>query len=205
MKALSRLITALPDAFSAACFLYAWLWPLGWYPGLVKNLVLVILMEFLVVHSGGFLGVTLLSEASRAKKTLALLGLSLFYMAFVAGFCLAMGEWWPVGAFLWLLGAKFVSVWFEPKTREEDRLRLQSQWAFGVMFYLGAVFAGVLLPLPRLGLSAEVVPQLQLPGGGLWIEQPHTAIVAGVLYFCLLALMKFGDWRLQPASLPKPG
>jgi hypothetical protein len=39
---------ALPDAVSASLFLAAWFYPLRWGTGLVGNLVLVMLLEFLL-------------------------------------------------------------------------------------------------------------------------------------------------------------
>jgi hypothetical protein len=203
---LRRALMAAPDAATAALFLYGWLRPLGWHHDLVKNLILVILMEFLVVHSAGFLGMTLLNErSSRARKSVTLVGLSAFYMLFVVGFCLGMDAWWPVPVFLWLLGAKFVSVWFGPTTTEQDRVRMLSQWGMAVGFYLLAVFVGILVPLPRLGLTPAVVGQLGLPGGGEWIDRPHTALSAGFIYFSLLALMKFRDWTLDVKNPQEPG
>ena len=67
-------------------------------------------------------------------------------------------------------------------------------WGLSVAAYLAAVFAGVMLPLPRLGLSGDIVPLLGLPGGGLWVEQPHTVIASGTIYFSLLAWAKWA-WR----------
>ena len=64
-------------------------------------------------------------------------------------------------------------------------------WAFSVVIYLAAVFGGVLLPLPRLGITEAVLPQLDLPGSGEWIERPHIAVAGMAFYFLACALFKW--------------
>ena len=69
--------------------------------------------------------------------------------------------------------------------------------------YGTAVFAGILLPLPRLGLQPGVVARLGIEGEGLWIEQPHTVLFSGMLYFALVAWSKFSyspAWGLKVKS-----
>jgi hypothetical protein len=73
-------------------------------------------------------------------------------------------------------------------------------WALQVVAYLAAVFATVLLPIPRLGITEAIQPQLGLTGSGLWVEHPQTVVVSGALYFGLLAWAKWKGWRLPVAS-----
>lgn len=121
---LRGLISALPDAATATLYAICWAVPakLG-YPW-IKTLMLVMLIEFLVVHSSGFIGQIVLSDASRGIKLKAIVGFGAFYMLFVQAFCLALGEWWPVAAFGWLLVGKFLMVVLERRPRAEERQRL---------------------------------------------------------------------------------
>ena len=192
-----RALAALPDALTAGAYAWAWLQPLRFGDDVVKTLMLVMLMEFLVVHSGGFLGVTVLSDGfTRVHKSLSILGFGCFYLLFAVAFSLAFHAWWPVFTFLWLLGSRFALVWLSPLPRQDEVGRQMSLWALSVAAYLAAVFAGVLLPLPSLGLSAGVMPKLALEGGGLWIEKPWTVLASGLLYFSAMAWSK---WRWGPA------
>lgn len=50
------------------------------------------------------------------------------------------------------------------------------------------MFATTLLPIPKFGVSEEVVRGQKLPGGGLWIDEPHRVIAFGFLYFTALAI-----------------
>jgi hypothetical protein len=192
----ARAFAAAPDAITALCYAITWIAPFAWSQDAVKNLMLVMLMEFLVVHSGGFLGATVLApDISKAKKSLAILGFGAFYLMFAGAFSLAFKAWWPVLTFVWLLVARFALVWLSPLPREDEQGRQMTLWGVSVAAYLFAVFAGVLLPLPRLGVTGEILPQLGLSGGGLWVEQPHTVLCSGLLYFSLMAWSK---WKWGP-------
>jgi hypothetical protein len=195
VERIGRLAAALPDTLTALAYLITWLFPFAWGKDAVRYMMLVMLVEFLVVHSGGFLGVVMFDDAkAKMRKTLMLLGFGALYLLFAGGFALAFESWLPILTFAWLLGAKFAMVWLRPVAKAEERDRQMAFWGLSVAAYLAAVFAGVILPLPRLGLGSEIVPQLGLPGGGLWVEKPHTVIASGTLYFGMLALAKWA-WR----------
>jgi hypothetical protein len=191
-RPLGRLIAALPDALTCIAYAWTWLQPLRFDSGAVKTLMLVMLMEFLCVHSGGFLGVTVLSDGfTRLQKSFAILGLGCFYLMFATAFSLAFHAWWPVWTFVWLLGSRFALVWLSPVPRENEVGRQMSLWALSVAAYLAGVFLGVLLPIPELGITAQVMPALGLEGGGLWVEQPQTVIASGTFYFAVMAWSKW--------------
>ncbi len=198
---LHRLFAALPDSISAVVFLAAWLFPLRWGNALVSNLLLVMLLEFIVVHSSGFLGMTVLDgSASRSRKVLAVLGFGVFYLCFVLAFAFIFQRTWAIWAFSWLLLSKLATIWFEPSTAESTRQ--QQLWALSAVCYVLGAFATTLLPLPRLGLTSEVVSQLGLPGSGLWVEQPHKVVAFGLLYFGLLAAAKWSMAGAKRAAQP---
>ena len=98
-----RALNALPDTITSATFLCAWIAPdlIGY--DRVRDLLLLMLIEFIVMHSGAFTAVTLGAEnLSRTKRALSLAGLTAFYLIFILGFSLAFGSTWPIWAFLWL-------------------------------------------------------------------------------------------------------
>jgi membrane associated rhomboid family serine protease len=85
---------------------------------------------------------------------------------FATAFSLAFHAWWPVLTFLWLLGSRFALVWLSPVPRENEVGRQMALWALSVAAYLAGVLLGVLLPIPELGITAQVMPSLGLEGGG---------------------------------------
>jgi hypothetical protein len=196
---LRGLISALPDAATATLYAICWFAPATLGYAWIKTLMLVMLIEFLVVHSGGFIGQTVLGDGSRAIKVKAIVGFGAFYMLFVLAFCAAVGEWWPVAAFGWLLVGKFLMVVLEPKPRAEERQRLTSIWILSVVAYLGAVFLTALVPVPDFGIDAAARAGAAIPGSGLWVEQPETVIAAGLVYFSILAWAKVADIRMPAA------
>lgn len=196
---------AVPDAITAAVFLSLWMAPLWLGPRAVSNALLTMLVEFVLVHAAGMLGGLLESRAhSRRAQVVALLGFGLLYAAFIAAFALAFGEWWPVVVFAWLLLGKVQDLFSTSPADPQHRQQRQAMWALQVVAYLAAVFATVLLPIPRLGLTEAIQPQLGLTGSGLWVEQPQTVVVGGALYFGILAWVKWRAWagsvRQQPAQ-----
>lgn len=100
---LRSLGAAAPDLVLAGVFLWCWIQPLAWRKTLVAELMLVMLVEFLVVHSGPFLGVLVMGEdsgTSRATRLKMLLGLGAVYLLFAGGMSAAFENWGPVLLFV---------------------------------------------------------------------------------------------------------
>ena len=138
-------------------------------------------------------------DAGPAK---AVLGLGLFYTLFVAGFALAFETWWPIVAF-WLLtfnrllGAIFIR--HEPTFLQ--RQAIEASWAVGAVAYVAGAMVTTVGPIPRLGITPEMVEVADLPGSGIWIDEPYRAVAFGVLYFGALAWWEL-SWRRIVAKLP---
>lgn len=194
-----RAASALPDAVTAAVFLLLWAAPFALGESGVRNAMLMMLVEFVLVHASGFLGGFVLGDdTARGKRLMILVGFGLFYLMFIGAFVLAFREWWPLAAFAWLLAGKFAVV-IGGGGNEAQRARMMAGWALAAVFYLVGVFATAFLPLPRLGLQAELLPALGLKGEGVWIEEPHRVIAFGAFYFGISAWSKWRGWLL-PAS-----
>lgn len=200
----ARLLAALPDAVTAGVFLALWIAPLRFGDGGVRTAMLVMLVEFVLIHAAMFLGTRVLSARTPARRIALLLVFAGFYGMFIAAWSVVFRAWWPLLAFAWLLLGK-AAIAADPGRSETERLRrMQSDQLLATLAYLAGAFATTLVPLPRLGIGADVVPRLGLPGGGLWVEQPHTVIAFGALYFGLLAWSKWRDWQL-PLPAPRQG
>jgi len=189
-----RLVKALPDAITAAVFFWVWLDPTGWRTELVTQGLLIMLLEFILIHSGGFFGSIVLNpNEKRGRRVKTLLWLGAFYSLFVAAWSWQFSSWWPLLFFLWLVGAKLVDLLFSRRTPDELRQRQMGLVAASAMFYLLCVFATVFLPMPKLGLTHHG-HYYGMPGSGEWVSHPYTVIGALVGYFSLLACTKFFAW-----------
>ena len=176
---LTRTIAALPDAVVAATFLVIWFSPFAFGPRGVRNAMLTMLIEFIVVHASGFLGAVAFAPAvARAKKVAGLLGFALFYSLFIGAFVLIFDETWPIWVFGWLLLGKFSGALARHRLDDEEVRRQQTSWGIAAVFYIVGVFLTVLLPMPRFGMSEALLPEFALTGSGLWVEQPHRVVAA---------------------------
>jgi hypothetical protein len=154
------------------------------------------LLEFLTVHSGGFIGSALTDPAkSRGDKTRAVLVFGAMYLLFAGGFSFAFDAWWPAAVFAWLLLAKFAQIWLAPVAGGIESERQNFFIGFSVVCYIVGVFATVMLPLPTLGVDEAARAAAAIPGSGLWVEEPHRVLAFGALCFGAMAWAK---WRWQP-------
>jgi len=189
-----RLIAALPDAVTSAVFISIWMYPFALGDSAIRNAMLIMLVEFILVHASGFLGgVVLADHVTRSKRVMTLLTFAMFYLVFIGAFMIVFREGWPLAAFGWLVLGKFAGVIGRPRSARQ-RARMTAGWTLGAMFYLGGVFATVFLPVPRLGIGTDAAAQLGLAGSGLWVDEPHRVIAFGAIYFALSAWSKWGDW-----------
>jgi hypothetical protein len=203
----NSLLAALPDGLTATVFMWTWIDPatIGG-PARVKNLMLVMLFEFLAMHSSAMIGSVVISDMSRVKRFGALIGLSAAYLLFVLAFAAAFSSTWPIWVFAWLFVCRFWYLIANPTTSEDAARRMQESWGVSGVAYLLGVFITVLLPLPRLGITPDFVATIGFPEKmtGAWIDRPWIVLAFGAFYFGLLALSKLGDARPPMLSRAAP-
>jgi hypothetical protein len=141
------------------------------------------------------MGDVLIGTVARGRKTSALLGLGLFYTVFVGGFSLAFRQWWPLWSFWGLTLNRLLGVILGQAPAGEEADFMRRTWAATVVFYLVFTFATALLPVPRLGVTSEVVDRIGLPGSGLWIDQPWRVLAFGFLYFTAVGISELSGHR----------
>lgn len=125
-------LSALPDFGLAATFLVTWIAPHALGARMVFDLTLVMLLEFIVVHSSAFMGNVLVGDLNRRKKTAAVLGLGAFYSLFVAGFSLGFHTWWPMLAFWGLTLNRLLSVLLGQAPTGREKTLVMGGWAISV-------------------------------------------------------------------------
>ncbi len=195
---LRHIVSAAPDAGLAGLFLLTWVAPTLFGPTMVRTLMLTMLMEFIVVHSACFMGLTAYSRATAAKKALTIAAFGLFYSIFVGGFSLAFATWSPLVGF-WILAINrlLLALTTSSATGEAPQV-VRAIWSWSVVAYVGGVFVTLLLPLPALGITPAVVAAQHIPGKGIWVTQPHRVIAFGLVYYAAMAAV-----GLSPALLAR--
>ncbi len=199
------IVSAIPDLALGIAFLAAW-WVPGWMqPNSMLVLMVILLLEFINMHSSAFLGMVWLGPQSRVRKLATMVCLSLFYTAFVAAFSVLANSLWPVLAFWGLTANRMLATFLDPAPAEQRRLRIRATWAACAVCFLGAIFAGVILPIPRMGWLPGSNLRDLAHAGGLWVDQPWRMLCTGALYYIAMGISEWHDhrWlRLHPGPAP---
>jgi hypothetical protein len=209
MKAIGGILSALSDLGLGLTYLIAWISPssplAAWVApahareGMLRYLLLLMLFEFVVVHSASFMGVVAFSGLPGSKKALAILGLGAFYSILPIALALSFGTLWPMWAFWGLTLNRLASAVFGPAPDGKALVLVRYRWALSAGSYLMFVFLTTLLPVPRFGITPATVSAAHLPGSGLWVSEPHRVIAMGTGYFLLQALYElYGLVRPAP-------
>ena len=191
MSAFRHLVKALPDLFTAYLLYVTWSGPTRFGMEWFRAGAFLMLLEFFVIHAGGFMAVTVVDpQASRRVRLLRLAGWSAGYLAFISLFAIGLDAPWLVWAFAWCCFCKLQALWTGAPPTERDRSHAVTAWALSVAVYLGAVFATVMYDVPELAVSAELRKAWGFTGSGVWESEPQRALAGGVLYFALMGLLR---------------
>lgn len=199
MRRVWAVVSALPDFAMAAVYLVTWIDPHAFGDRMVRHLLAVVLLEFIIIHSSAFMGVTAISDMPRWKKVKAVLGLGLMYSIFAGAFSLAFQSWWPITAFWALTLNRLLPIILNVVPSEKEKALIQHGWAGSAVMYLLFVFLTVLIPVPDFGITPDVVAEQDLASGsddpGIWQTQPERAIAFGFLYFTSIGLLELSAMR----------
>jgi hypothetical protein len=199
----ASLAAAVPDLTMGAVCLMTWIWAERMPPWIVRYILLVMLLEFIVIHSSAILGSVAFSGDPRAKKLRTVLSLGAMYSLFGLGFCLAFKTVWPLISFWGQTANRLSGAMYGPGLSERQRQYTQGMWGIGAMIYLVGAFLSSLLPIPRWGITAAVERAADLPGSGLWIDDPWRPVVFGFLYFTGVGLFDLFQERWVSHVKPK--
>lgn len=187
----ANIISGLPDLLLALTFLVTWIDPFALGGDMVPFLFQVMLLEFIIIHSTGFMGALMFVKKDRKFKILAGLGLGTFYMIFAAAFGFGFHSWWPVITFGGLLFNRLLSILTGQAPDGEEMFFTMKMWAASVVFYLFTIAIVMILPFPALGVSTEQLGQLDVSGE--FVEKPHLVMAWGFLYFLFTSVLEFSS------------
>lgn len=189
---MAYLLKAFPELLSAALLFELWSEPQRFDIGWFRSGVLALLLEFFVIHAGGFMAVTVLDpEASARVRTLRLAGWTAGYLLFISAFSWGFDAWWMIAAFFWFCFSKLQAVWTGAAPTERDRTHAIVSWALSVVVFLGAVLLTVESDIPMLGAGPDMRDAAGFDAkGGVWEAEPHRALAGAVLYFTIMGLSR---------------
>jgi hypothetical protein len=167
--------------------------PVSW----VRFGVALLLLEFVLLHSGVFVGAGWSAAKTLFKRILVFAGLVVFYGIFVVAFALGTSSRVVLEIYGFVMLGRFVSVIADARSGPEMFI---ARSVSGTLIYIPMVFASIFLPWPRLGISEELAAAARTGGSsGVWVDEPHRAIAAGAIYFLLMGLVELG------VAFKKPG
>ncbi|MGB7212158.1 MAG: hypothetical protein WBC97_05965 [Gemmatimonadales bacterium] len=199
---ISNTLAALPNFLIAGTAILTWLDPTILGVTKVGYFLLLMLLEFIVIHSAAFMGNVAYGKPPKMGRLAAILGLALFYTLFVGAFALTFHQTWPLWAFWVLVLNRMAGVLLGQGGDDGTAAVARAGWAAGVMFYLLAAFLTVILPLPRFGITPDVVAAQHFKATGLWIEQPWRMLAMTAVYFMLqgVSTLKMHGWAVRATS-----
>ncbi len=173
----------------AALFYMAW-----WRPDELENGrwvklgVGVMVLEFILVHSGGVLHHAMEAKAAWGRfKTV--LGLTALYTLFGISIALVFKSWWLFGSYALVMSGRLWAL-FAGHWTDMDQAISQRRMVSSVLLYLGLMMVTLILPVPRGGLTPALINTVRSGNGGEWADHPEKALAMGTAYFLILGLIE---------------
>jgi hypothetical protein len=187
-QVLMAIIFAMPCFLMAARLLRVWRDPMSVEAGnWVRLGVGLFVMEFVLLQAGLFLAGLSVDARMRGAGWLPTLGLTAFLGLFAAAVALAFRSRMLFFSFLWVIGARFLALAIGISAQAKALLHAHAVTA--MLIYFAMVVLSVMLPWPRLGITAAITDATRNPAeSGAWVEEPHRAIGAATVYFLLLGI-----------------
>jgi hypothetical protein len=166
-------------ALTAAAYLAVWLFP-AFDIELTKAFVIAFGLEFFLVHAG-----TLVPAARAGGRSRATL-IAAIYVLIAIAVGLGLGPWTFLN-FAYLTALEIVPAL---RDRAEDVAVTALAGAGKAALYLVVIFTAMLLPVPKLGVTADVESALALSITGVTNPGPQNLLFGGFLYFSILAYVR---------------
>lgn len=186
---LARIISAAFDLALAGLFLVTWLNPNASIARPVEWMLLLMLLEFITVHSSAMLGSIWAGAEPREKRLRTIGWLTLMYSLFVGAFSAAFSTWAPFVGFWILTANRLFGMVVGGQPGPEAKRDAERSWARSVFLYVIGAFVTTFLPVPRLGLTREVMETIDLAGSGVWVSEPWRVLAFGTFYYGLAGLL----------------
>ena len=179
------LATAIACFIVAGTLLRTWIDPMSVSGGSwVTFGVGIMVLEFVLIHSGAMMASWQASKSSSFAKTIIVA--TCFYGLFAGAMAAAFNSWDLFLVFSAVMVTRWARILFDPSHAREEAIRRSGM---SVLFYLIAVFVTLFAPIPELGITSSVLNDVYPDrGSGAWERDPEIALAAGVLYFSMLGI-----------------
>ena len=206
----SEIIVGLPDVLLSLTFLLAWIFPTLLGQEMVVSLVALVIVEFINIHSSAVMGSVIVGDSSRLAKGLYLTFLCVVYSIGIEALASAYGVKWLLWAFWLMTGNRLLGILRNRALSSVEQDMLSILWSSQFGSYLVTGITTAFLPVPLLGLTAEVTRNLNHTVGGHELEEPHRMMAWGFLYFVVVPFAElfirrsFQKGKQAPSSAELP-
>ncbi|MCG8413922.1 MAG: hypothetical protein MI746_06850 [Pseudomonadales bacterium] len=190
VMAIGALSSAIPCFYLGWTLFNVWRDPMSVDDGSwVRFGVGLLVLEFILLHSGAFVSAMLATKEDWQSKLKLLLVLFVFYSLTVWGFATSLQS----PALLWIFAGvsagRLVTAYTGGMSANSQPGSMSARSALGIMLYLLVGFGSVFIAVPEWGIDSAILGEVYPNrGGGLWEREPQRAIAAGAAYFFLLGL-----------------
>ncbi len=157
----------------------------------------IMVLEFVLVHSGAFIAsMSMDSESSTMNKLKVFAGFFLFYGLFAGAMAMAFQSWMLFLIYSTVMASRWIGVLTHPAEAREAAVKRSG---LSVVYYLLATFLSIFIPWPNLGITGSVLREVYPDrGSGHWEVHPESALAAGIIYFTLLGITElYLAWQSQ--------
>lgn len=196
LRWIGALFASLPCLYLSWVLFSVWADPLSRDGGSwVRFGVGLMVLEFVLLHSGAFMAVLMKGDIGWKKRGGGLLGMAAFYGLMAWGFSAATDSPGLLWIFAAVVAGRIVTAF---TNREAGFQYMMARSAIGVFLYLVITFGTVFIPIPEWGITNDVVSAVYPDRGtGVWEQHPERAVAGAAVYFLLMGLVEL--FILAPA------
>lgn len=189
LRFFSKMINIGFSLFYIGFIVSVWFYPEYYTVDIIYNLSMVLIFEFILVHSGVFMAIT--------KNIFILLGIALVYGLFALAFNYSVLGDSPIILYVYSLTILNRILFGLSSRSDEER---QQNFGYSALMVINFMFCIFLILIcskfvPYGGLTPDYLLSLNYYNsfslGGEFPENPHIAFAFGVLYFSLPLVMPF--------------
>jgi hypothetical protein len=181
LQQVSKIPRQIGELIPAVIFLSVWISPrsmrfIGENAG--NTLDHCMWLEFIMGHAAtAFIVVAYVTSSKTSRVSITAI-FGVIYAGFVVVMCFAMGSFYPLIQFGFVLWGRLSLA----KTGSKSDIKITHILLTASRVFLLMITAGIAaaIPLPRLGATPEAI---QISGGGIMAENPHMIMAWGFIYF----------------------
>lgn len=148
----------------------------------------IMLMEFVLCHSGVMLPALASSENFKPLSKKPFLFVSVMYIFFGVTYAVLFKSTLLFWTFTGIMVPRWIGLVLDPVTVREKQIQRSRE---SILLYFGCVILSVFIPFPRGGLTTAILNQVYPHrGGGTWGRDPQQVLVAGAVYFSLMGILE---------------